>query len=47
MLCHIVSDAVLRFQVKATTPGASAGSLMLASSERTIGIPSGKKLWIK
>jgi hypothetical protein len=47
VLCHIVSDVALRFQVKGATPGASPGSLILANGERTIGVPAGKKLWIK
>lgn len=45
-VCHIASETPLRVRVSDTQPAApDVGSLVLA--ERTIGLPSGTKLWIK
>lgn len=47
-VCHISTDATLRFRVAASAPGGSdAGTQLLAGGERTIAFPVGSTLWIK
>lgn len=47
-VCHISTDAALRFRANGTSPGGSdTGTQLLAGGERTIAFPAGSKLWIK
>lgn len=47
-VCHISTDATLRFRVADTQPTApDVGTQLLAGGERTIAFPVGSKLWIR